>query len=80
MKYGFSDLIGNLGVALLIVTYLLLQLEKLDARRPAYSALNAAGAGLIALSLVFNFNLSAFIIEIFWVAISLFGLYRWMRA
>ena len=49
MRFSWFDLAGNVGVVILIVTYLLLQLERLDARRVAYSALNALGAGLIAL-------------------------------
>lgn len=80
MKYSWFDLVGNVGVAILLVTYLLLQLGKLDAHRFAYSALNALGAGLIALSLLFSFNMSAFMIEISWVAISLFGIYRCFRS
>jgi hypothetical protein len=80
MKYSWFDLVGNVGVAILLVTYLLLQLGKLDAHRFAYSALNALGAGLIALSLLFSFNMSAFMIETFWVAISLFGIYRYFRS
>jgi len=42
--------------------------------------LNAVGAALIAVSLLVDFNLSAFLIEVFWVAISLIGIQRWWRA
>jgi len=31
-------------------------------------------------SLLVDFNLSAFLIEVFWVAISLIGIQRWLRA
>jgi hypothetical protein len=79
MKFGFADLVGGVGVAILIVTYLLLQLGRLESSRLLYSVLNAVGAGLIAFSLIFNFNLSAFIIELFWVLISLVGIYRTLR-
>jgi len=41
--------------------------------------LNAVGASLIIISLIFNFNLSAFVMEAIWVVISLFGLYRYFR-
>ena len=37
------------------------------------------GAALILLSLAFDFNLSAFLMEAFWLGISLFGLTRRMR-
>jgi hypothetical protein len=53
---------------------LLLQLEKLPSTSPTYSLLNAAGALLVIVSLIFQFNLSAFIVEVFWFLISLVGL------
>jgi len=39
-----------------------------------YSALNAAGAGLILISLYYAFNFPSFIVEFFWLLISLFGI------
>jgi hypothetical protein len=74
------DLAGFIGVVLIIVAYLLLQLDKLQSSSPRYSLLNAAGALLIILSLVFKFNLSAFIVEAFWFLISLLGLWRSLAA
>ena len=79
MNYGLMDLIGNVGVAILIVTYLLLQLEKIKSTDIWYSALNALGAGLIVASLIVDFNLSALIIEVFWVLISFIGIGRHLR-
>ena len=79
MNYGPMDLLGNIGVALLILTYLLLQLNKLSSDGLAYSLLNAMGAGLIIVSLLFNFNLSALLVEVFWVLISCLGIYRYFR-
>lgn len=70
------DLAGFIGVVLIIVAYLLLQLDKLPSSSPRYSLLNAVGALLIIISLVFKFNLSAFIVEAFWFLISLLGLWR----
>ena len=78
MNYGVLDFVGNLGVLILMVSYLLLQLNRLT-NGLLYSALNAAGAGLIVVSLLGNFNLSAFIIEVFWVLISFVGIYRNLR-
>ena len=68
------DVAGFIGVLLIVAAYLLLQLDKLPSSSPSYSMLNAAGALLIILSLTFKFNLSAFIVEAFWLLISLFGL------
>lgn len=79
MKYSLFDLIGNIGVIVLIIAYLMLQLNKLSSSGLAYSLLNAVGATLIIISLRINFNLSAFIMEVFWVLISLVGIYRYFR-
>jgi hypothetical protein len=79
MTYGVLDLIGNIGVVVLMVTYLLLQLNRLKSDDLSYSLLNAAGACLIILSLLVNFNLSALLMEVFWVLISFVGIYRYFR-
>jgi paired small multidrug resistance pump len=76
MSFHLSDLAGFIGVLLIIVAYLLLQLEKLPSSSPTYSLLNAGGALFIIVSLIFAFNLSAFIVEAFWFLISLLGLWR----
>jgi hypothetical protein len=76
MDFHLFDLAGFIGVVLIIVAYLLLQLEKLPSSSPRYSLLNAGGALLIIVSLIFAFNLSAFIVEVFWFLISSLGLWR----
>jgi len=68
------DLAGFIGVLMIVIAYLLLQLDKLPSSSLSYSLLNAAGALLIILSLIFKFNLSAFVVEVFWFLISLLGL------
>ncbi len=77
MTYGWHDLLGIIGVALIVATYMLLQLEKLSATSFLYSATNGLGASLILVSLIYEFNLSAFIIEAFWLLISIFGIMRY---
>ena len=44
-----------------------------------YSVVNGVGALFIMVSLYYNFNLSSFVIEVFWVAISLIGIIRGIR-
>ena len=79
MRYGLLDFVGNIGVVVLMVTYLMLQLNKLSSDSLAYSVANAIGAGLIVISLLFDFNLSALLMEVFWVLISFVGIYRYFR-
>ncbi|KAA3614114.1 MAG: hypothetical protein D8M58_18135 [Calditrichaeota bacterium] len=80
MGYTFFDFIGNLGVLLIISTYLLLQLGKIKSSSLSYSGLNALGAAFIIISLLLRFNLSAFIVELFWLIISLFGIIRYFKS
>jgi hypothetical protein len=74
VDYSWFDLVGNIGVLLMVVAYLLLQLEKLSSSAVSYLLLNTVGAILVIVSLRFRFNLSAFFMEAFWLLISLYGL------
>jgi hypothetical protein len=73
MQFTLYDLIGSIGVSIIIVTYFLLQTERIKSENIYYSILNAFGSSLIILSLIFNFNLAALIQEAFWVLISIYG-------
>lgn len=79
MTFGWTDFVGGIGVAILMVAFLLLQLGRLESSRLLYSVLNAVGASLITISLIFDFNLSAFVMEVFWILISLVGIVRTLR-
>jgi predicted membrane protein len=74
LDYSWFDLVGNIGVLLMVIAYLLLQLEKLSSSALSYLLLNTVGALLVIVSLMYRFNLSAFLMEAFWLLISLFGL------
>ena len=78
MEYSITDFIGNIGVFLIILAYLLLQLERIRSNDLVYSLLNLFGAVLIIISLIQEFNLSAFVIEVFWVIISFIGIVRFL--
>lgn len=71
------DAIGVVGVVTVLAAYLLLQMERLDSKGLAYLCMNFFGSMGIILSLTRHFNLSSFLIESCWVAISLYGLVRW---
>jgi hypothetical protein len=79
MDYHYYDFIGNLGVALILGSYLLVQLRRLAATGLANVIANGVGAACVLYSLVFDFNLSAFIIEAVWLLISILGLVRILR-
>lgn len=73
---SIPDWIGMMGVALILLAYGLLQAQKVSSTDLAFSACNALGAGLILVSLAFDFNLPAMVIESAWLVISLYGLLR----
>ena len=73
------DLIGLTGVALLIVTYALLQLDKIDPKGFWYSFNNLLVAILVTVSLVYTPNLASIVIEVFWFLISLYGVIMYFR-
>ena len=73
------DVIGMSGTARGVGSYLFLQLERLDPKGLVYNLMNLLGAVLLLISLCYQFNLASFVIELFWIAASLAGLYKWQR-
>lgn len=73
---SLPDMIGLVGVAMILIAYAGVQSGKLPAEDWRFSAVNGAGALLILVSLFYSFNLASFVIEIAWLAISLWGLWR----
>ena len=80
MNFNLFDVAGFVGVLLIVIAYLLLQLDKLPNSSLSFSLMNATGSLLIMFSLAFKFNVSAFLIEVFWFLISLLGLTKWLIA
>tara|TARA_Y100001934_G_C11724959_1_gene483078 strand:+ start:199 stop:444 length:246 start_codon:yes stop_codon:yes gene_type:complete len=73
---ALHDILGTIGVAFIVVMYVMLQLGKINAERPAFSAFNALGAAFILVSLTYEFNLSAALMEGVWLLVSLCGLWK----
>ncbi|MBI1365298.1 MAG: hypothetical protein GC153_05010 [Alphaproteobacteria bacterium] len=76
MTVAPSDIIGIVGVALIVVTYFLSQIGRMSVTEPLYPALNAVGSLLILISLAFTMNIASAAIEAFWLLISAVGLVR----
>lgn len=76
MSVSWHDVLGGIGVLFILLAYLLLQLERVSPTRPPYLLANGLGSFLILVSLVNDFNLSAFAIEAAWFLISVYGLMR----
>jgi len=79
MTYAWYDILGTLGVGVIIIAYVLLQIERIRSDQVMYSLLNAIGALLILISLFYSFNFPSFVVEFFWLLISLFGIGKYYR-
>ena len=73
------DLVGLVGVVMILLAYFLLQVGKLKLENISYSLLNFLGSVFIFVSLLFDWNLSAFFIEISWILISVYGIVKSIR-
>ena len=73
------DIIGLAGVALLIITYALLQLDRIDPKGFWYSFNNLIVAILVTVSLIYTPNLASIVIEVFWFLISVYGIVMYFK-
>lgn len=67
--------IGFVGMAFVVIAYLFLQVNKYTIKSLEYQLLNLVGAILLLISLFVHFNLGSFIIEVFWIIITLYGIF-----
>lgn len=70
----FGNIIGNIGVVCFLSAFFLLQKGKLLHTGLVYLGLNLAGAILLMISLLIQWNLSAFLLEAAWAIISIWGI------
>jgi len=70
---------GIIGDILIIGAYFLLQIGKVSAKGLLYLSLNLFGALFVVFSLIFAWNLAAFIVETTWVLISIYGIWKAFR-
>lgn len=73
---NYVDLVGLSGVSLILLAYLFSQLGRWAHDDYAYLCANLTGAILVMFSLYHNWNLSSFVIECFWLLISIYGLMK----
>jgi hypothetical protein len=76
MPIAFYDVVGFFGIMLIVGSYFSLQTDRIAKEDLSYSLANGIGALCVLFSIAFQFNLSAFLVELFWVVISLIGIIR----
>ncbi|MGH9513680.1 MAG: CBU_0592 family membrane protein [Terriglobales bacterium] len=64
------------GALLVLIGYIGHQLKWMDSRKFSYNALNAAGSGILAYIAFSPFQLGFVVMEVTWVAVSVYALLR----
>lgn len=80
MNMQWYDWVGIAGTLMVLGAFFLLQAGRIHGNRIAYQLLNLFGAAGVLVSLWGQFNISVFLLEAAWVAISLYGIARSFRA
>lgn len=73
------DIIGLVGVGLLVITYAMLQLDRIDPKGFWYSFNNMIVAILVSVSLYYTWNTASVVIEVFWFIISVYGIVMYCK-
>ncbi|HEY4581482.1 MAG TPA: hypothetical protein VIG88_01230 [Lysobacter sp.] len=73
------DVVGLAGTLSILLAFALLQTRRLSGTGLLYQLLNLFGAVGILVSLLGTFNLSVFLLELAWMAVSLYGIARSLR-
>lgn len=68
--------LGFIGMIFIVWAYFILQAGKYGINSLYYQLLNLIGAILLIISLFVHFNLGSFLIEVFWIIITLYGMFK----
>lgn len=80
MTIFWYDWAGYLGVALVLLAFFLLQAHQLHGNGLTYQLMNVLGAIGVMLSLLFGaFNWPAFVMQLAWLLIGVYGIARDMQ-
>ncbi len=80
MALHWYDWVGLLGTGMILGAFALLQAGRLSGTGLVYQLLNLFGAAGVLASLLGTFNLSVFLLEAAWVAVSAYGIARSFKA
>lgn len=73
------DWVGIAGTLMILGAFFLLQAGRISGTGLTYQLLNLFGAAGVLVSLLGQFNISVFVLEIAWMAVSVFGIVRTLR-
>lgn len=70
------NVVGTIGVGLILIAYFLVQNQKIKPDELKCPLINLIGAILILISLLWHPNVPSIIIEICWIAISIYSIIK----
>lgn len=73
------DIVGMIGVCSILASYWLLQRGTFKPDLLYYYVMNGGGAALVVFSLFFDWNTSAMVIEVAFVLISIWAIFKILR-
>ncbi len=73
---SLPTLIGLLGVAVVVAAYGLVSVGRISSAMPVYQWLNIVGTAGILVSVIYSWNLPAFVGQCLWIVLSVIGLVR----
>lgn len=76
---NIANAVGMIGVIMILVAYLLSSMGRWAVTDIYYQLVNFIGAALILFSLYYHWNLASVVIEIAWLMISVYGMYRALK-
>lgn len=79
MMYLLGNILGLSGMMCFLVAYFMLQRNLWQAQSYRYFGANLAGSLLLIASLLIDWNLSAFLLEVAWGCISIWGIFKLSR-
>lgn len=77
---SWPDLLGFVGVFLVLLAYSLQQMRRIDGNGLLYPLINFIGAALILVSLIYKPNVPAIVMEAAWAVVSIIGIFFALRA
>jgi hypothetical protein len=75
-----TQILSSVGAALILVAYVGHQVKWMDARKPAYNVLNAAGAAILAWIALRPLQVGFAVMEITWTVVSVMALVRALKS
>ncbi len=76
LQLSVSETIGLGGALLYSASYLLAAYDRLPSQSPLYYASKLIAASMVLISLSQNFNLASAVIQVFFITVSMIGIYR----